>query len=356
MDLQLLVTKCIFKEITVMMKRIVNLWIVISCLFAIPSFAQNITIKSVSLQPSDKTAVIQPCLDNNGDTCALLKIKTDNLEGLKFSNPNQYIKTSYNEGIYSVYLPELSRKLDFQHKDYMPIQLNMADYGFRKLRKGKTYLVVLDAPKKADLKSSIILKIEPQTASVTFDKKVLESSENGTYEIPVTAGTYSYIVTDENYLLKEGSISVKNTEVKTISIRLTPITHKVHVVCNVDDARVFIDNIDYGQVGKIIIPQGEHIIRVQAEGYVDSERNVQINSSTKSISFDLKENKRVTHIHATPVTIYSKSSSIYKNNKKIKEWKNGATIKFMPGKYLLSDDKGRTREIIVGDKPMEVLM
>ena len=73
-------------------------------------------------------------------------------------------------------------------------------------------------------------------------------------------------------------------------------------------------------------------------------------------SFILKENRRVTHIHATPVTIYSKSTSIYKNNKKIKEWSNGATIMFMPGKYLLSDDKGNTRKIIVRNEPMEITL
>ena len=113
--------------------------ITLICLvYTVSSWSQNMTIKSVALQPSDKTATIQPCLDNNGDTCALLKIKTDNLEGLEFSNPNQYIKKTYSDGIYSVYLPELSRKLDFKHKDYMPIQLDMADYGYRKLRRGKT--------------------------------------------------------------------------------------------------------------------------------------------------------------------------------------------------------------------------
>lgn len=329
---------------------IINLF----CIYSTSSLGQNMTIKSVSLNPVDKTATTQVCLDNNGDTCAMLKIKTDNLEGIEFSNPNQYIKATYETGIYSVYLPELSRKLDIKHKDYMPIQLNMADYGYKKLRKGKTYLVVLDAPKKTDLKSSVILKIEPQNAVVTFNKKQLEPSDNGTYEIPVTAGSYSYTVTAENYQQKEGTISVVKNEVKTFPIRLTPITHEVVVGSNVDKARVFIDNIDYGSIGKIIIPQGNHIIRVQAEGYVDEEKQVAVNASTGSLSFILKENKRVTHIHATPVTIYSKSSSVYKNNKRIKEWSNGAAIMFMPGKYLLSDDNGASQKIVVGSEPMTV--
>lgn len=200
------------------------------------------------------------------------------------------------------------------------------------------------------------INIEPQNAVVTFDKKELEVSSKGTYEIPVTAGSYSYSVKAENYLIKEGAISVGKSEVKTIPIRLMPITHEVLVGSNVDKARVFIDNIDYGQVGKIVIPQGEHNIRVQAEGYVDSEKDVSINASTGSLSFILKENKRTTHIHATPVTIYAPSSLyVYKNGKKIKGWTNGSTIMFMPGKYLLSTfERGNEKEIVVGSEPMTV--
>lgn len=317
-------------------------------------WGQTITIKSVALQPTDKTAIMQPCFDNNGDTCALLKIKTDNLEGIEFSNPNQYIKATYENGVYSIYLPAMSRKLDLRHKEFMPIQLDMADYGYKKLRKGRTYLVVVDAPRKTDLKSSVVLKIAPLTAVVTFDKKILDSSDKGTYETPVSAGTYSYSVKAENYWIKEGSISIGKSEVKTISVQLIPITHEVLVGSNVDKARVFVDNIDYGQIGKIIIPQGEHSIRVQAEGYVDFERQVTVDASTGPLSFVLEENKRTTHIHATPVTIYSSSKSIYKNNKKIKEWTDGATIMFMPGKYQLSDNKGKTQKIVVGSEPMNV--
>ena len=90
---------------------------------------QNMTIKSVVAKPNDQTAIHHPCLDYNGDTCALLKIKTDNLEGIEFSNPNQYIKVNYSNGVYSVYVPTMTRKLDFMHKEFMPVQIDMANYG-----------------------------------------------------------------------------------------------------------------------------------------------------------------------------------------------------------------------------------
>ncbi len=328
---------------------------IICCMFTLfAANAQNIVIKNVALQPSDQTAVKYPCLDVNNDTCALIKIKTDNLEGIQFTNHNQYIKANYADGIYLVYVPALSRKLDFQHKDFMPVQLDMGNYGYKKLRKGKTYLVVLDAPKLNALKSSVIFKVEPKSALVTFDNRNMSPSTTGIYEIPVNEGNHSYVIMKDNYKTQSGTLSIGKTEVKTLSLRLLPITHEVLIVCNIDKARVYVDNVDYGKIGKIFLPQGHHTIRVHADGYVDSEKDVNITTSMEQLSFSLKENKRVKHIHATPVTIISKSSTVYKNNKQIKEWSNGKPVMFMPGKYLISDDEGNTKKIVVGTEPMEV--
>lgn len=320
-------------------------------------WAQTITIKSVSLQPNEQTAIEKPCLDQNGDTCALLKIRTDNLEGIEFPNSNQYIKVDFSAGIYYVYVPAISKKLDLGHKDYMPVQIDMSNYGYKRLRKGKIYLVVLDAPQKTDLKSSVIIKVEPKQSKIIFDDKVYEANQNGFLEFSTTSGNHLYEISAQNYHSQKGTISINKSEAKTISVRLRPITHKVLVKSNVKNAHVFVDNIDYGKVGKLLIPQGEHTVRVQANGYVDEGKKVVIDTSTIILSFKLTKNKRISHIHPTPVTIYSSFSRIYKNNKKIKGWTNGATIMFMPGKYMLSDGSGKiTKEIIVGSAPMVVTL
>lgn len=314
------------------------------------------TVKSVIIQPNDQTAIQHPCLDNNGDTCALLKIKTDHLEGIEFSNPNQYVKVDYSDGLYSVYVPTITRKLDFLHKDFIPVQIDLADYGYRKLRKGKTYLITLEAHRISELKSSIIIKVVPTNSKIILDDQQYEPNTSGTFELPVASGKHQYTIAAENHESQNGVFTIGKSEAKTITVRLQPIMHEVLVGSNVESARVFVDNIDYGGIGKMLIPQGLHKIRVQADGYVDQEREVEVIADIDPQSFILKENRRVTHIHATPVTIYSKSTSIYKNNKKIKEWSNGATIMFMPGKYLLSDDKGNTRKIIVRNEPMEITL
>lgn len=317
--------------------------------------AQNITIKSASLQPNDRTAIEHPCLDLNGDTCVLLKIKTDNLEGIEFSNPNQYIKKSYEDGVYYVYVPTISRKLDLLHKDYMPFQIDLANYGYKKLRAGKTYLIVLDAPRNADLQSSVIIKVEPKQSQIIFDDQTYEANQSGTFKFSIASGRHLYEVSAPNYHSQKGTVIIGKSEAKTVSVRLQPITHEVTISCNVQNARVVVDNIDYGNVGKLVIPQGERTIRVQADGYVDSEKKVQVNEATGSLSFELEEN--FIGIHATPVKIYANSSRIYKNNKEIKGWKNGATIMFMPGKYELSDYMGNTKIITVKkDEPMTVTL
>lgn len=317
-------------------------------------WAQSLSIKKVSLQPSDRTAVENVCYDNNGDTCALIKIKTNGIEGILFPNSNQYIKVHYTNGIYSVYVPAISRKIDFLHKDYMPIQLDMSDFGYRHLKKGMTYLVILDAPHINNLKSTIVIKVFPGNSTVVFDEKELGANPNGTFEIPVESGRHLYTVSADNYTPQNGMLTIDKSEAKTITVKLQPIMHEVQIDCNVRSAHVFVDNIDYGIVGKRLIPQGIHMIRVQADGYVDFEQEVNVSSTIGRLSCVLKENKQITHVHAIPVTIYSESSSIYKNNKKIKEWSSGATIMFMPGKYQLSDDKGNTYNLVVKKEPITV--
>ena len=337
------------------MKNISETLLLFIFLFAaLPISAQTISIQSVSLMPADKSAINQVCTDINGDTCALLKIKTDQVEGIQFPNSSQYIKSDYIDGIYWVYVPTINRKLDLLHKDYLPVTLDLGDFGYRRLKSGKTYVVTLDMPRITELKSSVILKVEPSNSKVIFDEKDYGTSPSGTFEIPISSGRHSYMVYLDNYSPTNSTIIVGKNEVKTITIRLHPILHSVTVGSNVNNARVYVDNVDYGRVGKLMLPQGEHNIRVQADGFVDSEKNVMITSSTAPLSFILKENAKVTHVHATPVKILSSSSRIYKNNKQIKGWTTGATIMFMPGEYMLSDDEGNTKIIIVGTKPMLV--
>jgi hypothetical protein len=313
-------------------------------------------IRDVTLLLSDHSAVESPCLDNNGDTCALLKIKTDNLKGLEFPNTSQYIRTNYLDGTYYVYIPSMCRIIDMVHKDYTPVHLDLAEFGYKRLRDGKVYQIIVEVPNLIELNSSLVMKVEPKESKIIIDDQEYCANEDGLLEIPIDIGKHSYMVSAPNYYSRNSNIYVGKSEAKTISIHLQPIFHEVYVGCNVRNAYIVIDNINYGKVGSVMIQQGRHIIRVLANGYVDAEKDVEINASVSSLHFVLEKNKYTTHVHAIPVTIISNSGSsrMFKNNKIIKYWKNGATIMFLPGKYMLSDDEGNTCKIVVGSEPMTV--
>lgn len=326
---------------------------VIFCIGMTDTFSQNLLVKDVTLQPKEKSAVINPCLDMNGDTCALVRIITDNLEGLEFDNTAQYVKKQIpKDGVYEIYMPFALNKLSYKHEDYLAGQINFADFGFKRLIKGKTYVVRIESP---ETEGKVIFKVQPATASVTFDGQSISALSTGMFEIPVSSGRYEYFVAAPNYIPYKGFIQVEKSEVKTIPISLTPIFHSVNICCNVKGASVYIDGVDYGKVGrKIKISQGTHKIRISKEKYMDVEDVVNINSTVSELSYSLSKNTNIHEIHAIPITIIAKSKKIYKNNKEIKGWSSGAEIKFMPGKYMITDDNGEGVEIEVIDKPFVV--
>lgn len=339
------------------MKRILT-FLLFSCLFDIClTDAQSLMVNKVTMQPNDKTAFLSPCLDSNGDTCALIKIKVSDVEGIEFPNKNQYVKSTYADGIYQIYMPTISRRLDYRHADYLPGQIDFGEYGYRRLRAGKTYLVQMEAPSNVNKESLLILKVHPVSARVSFNGSNIGISSTGIYEFPLREGSYSYNVIMDNYSPLNGTVQIGKDENKTLALTLKPILHAVKVNCNVGDAHVFVDNVDFGEVGMLSLPQGNHHIRIQGEGYLDLEENVNIQSNMPPLSYSLKKNKNIREIHATPVHIYSNSTKVYKNNKEIKDWeKSGDLVLIMPGEYIISDKSGNTRKIEVGTNPMDVYL
>jgi hypothetical protein len=325
--------------------------------FLTNSYSQNLVVKSVSLQPTDQTAIKKPVVTANGDTCALIKIKL-NLEGLQFTNNTQYVgDVKYENGEYLLYKSiYISKSISYQHPDYLPGVIDLSEYGYRKLKGGKTYLVTMEAPVAKIGKSIVAIKVQPTTANVSFDGKLADMSDDGIYEFPVGAGTYRYVVQSPDFISKSGAVTIEEDATKTLSVRLIPITHVIDVSCNISHAHVYVDNIDYGKVGKLSLPQGDHHVRVQADGFIDEERTVAINNSTQQITFQLKKNENRIDIHAIPITIISTSKNIYKNNKKLEGWTSGSPVKFMPGEYMLSTDGGKTKIIKVENTPFEVVL
>ncbi len=319
--------------------------------------AQELSIKKVTLLPNDKTALEAPCLDFNGDTCALVKIKIPGVEGLEFSNKTQYIKCSFVDDVYMIYVPTISRRLDYKHSDFLPGRIDLGEFGYKRLKAGKTYMVQMEVPSNAKNGSLLIIKVNPVSARVSFDGSQVGLSSTGIYEFNLREGSYKYAISMDDYMPLEGTVQIGKNENKSCALSLKPIMHTVKVDCNVRNSHVFIDNVDYGETGMLSLPQGNHRIRIQKDGYLDIEENVDIQGNMRPLSYSLKKNKNIKEVHATPVRVFSNSSRIYKNNKELEDWnKSGDVVLIMPGKYEISDDNGAVKRVEVGADSLEVYL
>lgn len=323
-------------------------------------WAQEIKVVDCYILPNDKTAEENPRLDGNGDPCALLKIKTNDIQGLTFPNRNQYQgEAEYNNGIYYVYIPMICHRLTFAHSDYQQGVIDMSEFGYKKnIKGGKTYEIVLEAP-KAIKGNYVSIKVAPVIAGckVVFDGNASMLPDNGIVEFTCSPGSHRYRVEAANYEAVNGSVTVTDGVVP-VSVQLQPTTVPVTFKCNVD-ANVYVDDINYGKVGLLNIPIGDHKIRLVCKGYKDYESSLSINSDVPLLSFEMEKNKgKQIDIHPVKVTIHCKTESLYKNNKKMDDWHgSGSVILLMPySKCRISDDYGNGAILTVGREDMTISM
>lgn len=322
---------------------------------------QMISVKSLKLLPNDNTAVEKPVFDNLHDPCALVKIDAGGLRGLFFPKKGRdHKEDTYDEkmGLYLIYIPTGTKRLTYNHSDYLPSDIVFADFKME-LEAGKTYLLTMEANISQKSGGMVIITVNPQNAQVVFDGKEAPLSNGGVYSFNVQPGTYNYSIKADNHITQRGTASVEIGKETKIATELQWIRHIINVNCNVSDAQVYVDDIYYGKPGKINLPQGRHTIDIKANDYIDTKETVDINPDTPQLNFTLKKNENKIVIGAIAVTIYSlsKSSRIFKNQRQIKEWKkSGDVVYFMPGKYLLSDDDYNEYKLVVkkGSAPMTV--
>ena len=325
--------------------------------------AQQIAVKSLKLLPDDHTATEQPVLDNRNDPCALVKIDAGGLKGLFFPKKGRDHKEDYFDkktGLYHVYIPTGTKRLAYNHTDYIASEINFSDY-IEQLEAGKTYLLTIQANSLNKAKGVVIISATPSEARVEFDGKEVPTAADGLYTFNVEPGTHSYTIRADNHVSQRGTVEAEAGKEKRISADLEWIRHSVTIDCNVNYAQISIDNVYYGKPGKFRLPQGKHTISIKTNDneHLDTVETVNISANTSHLYYELKKNKNTKIIGAVEVTIFSLSNStrIYKNQRQIKEWKkNGDVVKFMPGKYLLSDDNYNEYKLVVkkGAAPMTI--
>ena len=200
-----------------------KLFLILLSVFALlnTAMAQELTVKSFVLAPTDITAQTEGRKDLNGDACALVKISfvgdVADVEG----NVIKPLVKRNNETW--AFMTQESRQMKVVTKDYLPLMVTFGDYGIERLQGNRTYVLTLAKPSgasEAQQMQTLTIKYSPVAASVLVDNKFIQGS-NGVAKTSLPIGQHSYIIACDGYESEEGMVKLKPTAPSNLQITLS---------------------------------------------------------------------------------------------------------------------------------------
>ena len=200
-----------------------KLYLIILSVFALlnTAMAQELTVKSFVLAPTDITAQTECRKDLNGDACALVKISfvgdVADVEG----NVIKPLVKRNNETW--TFMTQESRQMKVITKDYLPLMVTFGDYEIEKLQSNRTYVLTLTKPSGASetqQMQTLTIRYSPINASVLVDNKFIKAS-NGVAKTSLPIGQHSFVVACDGYESEEGMVKLKPTAPSNLQITLS---------------------------------------------------------------------------------------------------------------------------------------
>mgnify|MGYP004655512091 CR=1 FL=1 len=184
------------------------------------AFAQELTVKSFKLVPSDLTAQSQYRKDLNDRNCAVVKVQfvgeLTNIEG----NVIMPLVRRNNETW--VYMTHNTPQMKVITKNYLPLMVTFADYGVERLESNRTYVLTLlgNNQQQAQQTQTLSIRYSPTTATVLVDNKMVKGS-NGVAQTTLPVGQHSFVVFCDGYESEEGTVKLKASAPSNLQITLT---------------------------------------------------------------------------------------------------------------------------------------
>ena len=221
------------------------------CLASLLS-AQNISVSSFKLDPSDLTANLEgtTVYDQNGQKCALIRIQTTQ-KGFSFDVGSLGVqKVDDNKvGEIWLYVPGGVKRITMRHPqlgtlEKWPFPVNILG--------SKTYMMYITTAEVQTIVSNavtqqyVVFRVNPPEAIVEFDGDIIDLND-GVGGKRKAFGTYNYTVQAKLYHPQTGKVTVNDPDNKhEVKIDLLPAFGYIEVpaVGNLGGAKVFIDN-DY---------------------------------------------------------------------------------------------------------------
>ncbi|PKK91594.1 MAG: hypothetical protein CVV64_02670 [Candidatus Wallbacteria bacterium HGW-Wallbacteria-1] len=162
-----------------------------------------------------------------------------------------------------------------------PIRLELRKEGYRTKILEKNYAVGDTESLSLDLEQlmlPITIDSDPPGADLYLDSTLLGRTP---YKADaVAAGTHQIVLRLANHMDRSERIELTETGTTTFSFEIQPILGQLNIDCEVDGAKVFINNQQMGEtpLGRIDLPYGQHMILIQKSGYAAFRRKVTIES------------------------------------------------------------------------------
>ena len=233
--------------------------------------AQNISVASFRLAEFDLTANTHgtQVLDQNGNTCALIKVETTQT-GFAFDVGMMGItKVEQHTGEIWVYVPFGVKHITIQHQQlgtlrdyYFPCPIEQARTYVMQLTTGNVKTIV-----EEDLGGSyLVMTVSPANAVVSVDGKMQETTDN-TVTVFLEYGNHNYRVEAPNHESEVGVVQI-GKEKKLMEVKLQSSQATLTLNCTDKNAEIFINDKKYG-VGNCscALNAGTYLIEVRRPGH-----------------------------------------------------------------------------------------
>ena len=270
------------------MKRVLFILILLTCGINVLS-AQDISVKSFRLLPTDLTARVDPVTNDNGQSCALVKIVTTE-RGFEFDPDALGMCGAVDEshaGEVRIWLSPGSRRITIRHKSLgvlrgyeYPEEIKSACVYEMVLVTGRVHTYV----EEQNRSNFLALTVTPPEAMVKIDGSV-KPLTNGQLSTMLPVGEHSYELYSKLYHPKSGKFVIEPEKKTVLNLQLNPNFGFLSVASDPTGAAVFIDGSSVGTTPYTSdrIQSGIYTVQVAKDMYKDVAQQVTVsdNETTK---------------------------------------------------------------------------
>ena len=276
--------------------RLIVLMLCMMC--AISSWAQKLTVESFGMIQGDLSARTYERVDANKMPCGLVKVQLA-APGATFDETGFVIGTVERRGSeYWVYMNQGSYLLQVDCPGFLPLNINLRDYGLSDGIQGKvTYKLVLVMPTVGVQTDNgmryLTLKVTPKNSKVAVDGKLCNIDEDGIVSELLNKGIHSYQVEAPGYATRTGQITLVDKSVVE-EITLESVLASLSVSCPTNGAQIYVNNIQKGSAPwNGTLAAGNYEVEARLNNY---------RSQKQSITLSEKENRRMELPSLQPIT------------------------------------------------------